>query len=86
MYGTEVLKEAQPAIMPRGMGFSDTSNCTGVKCIELQGPSDPCESQPYRGHLTTQLQDGSRLTFSYISFLFFTFPDAPYRIFLLLLP
>jgi len=44
---------------------------------------DPCESQP---HLQTQLQDHSRLTFSYISFFIFYLPDAPYRIFLLFLP
>ena len=41
-------------------------------------------------HLQTQLQDGFRLTFSwsfsYIFFSSFTFPGAPYRIFLLLLP
>ena len=34
----------------------------------------------------TELQDGSRLPFSYIFFSSFTFPDAPYRIFLLFLP
>ena len=36
--------------------------------------------------LRTRLEDGSRLTFSYISFFSFTFPGAPYRIFLLFLP
>ena len=36
-------------------------------------------------HLQTQLQDGSHFTFSYNSFSSFTFPAAPYRIFLLFL-
>ena len=37
-------------------------------------------------HLQTQLQDGSPITFSYISFSSFTFTGTPYRIFLLFLP
>ena len=45
---------------------------------------------PFLPHLQTQLQDSSRLTFSwpfyYISFSSFTFPGTPYRIFLLYLP
>ena len=36
--------------------------------------------------LITQLRNGSRLTFSYISFSLFTFPGAPYRTFLPWLP
>ena len=37
-------------------------------------------------HLQTQLQDGSRLTFFYISFSSFTFPGALDRIFFRFLP
>lgn len=37
-------------------------------------------------HLQTQLQNGYRLTFAYISFSSFTLLDAPYRIILLFLP
>ena len=44
------------------------------------------ERLPRSPHLQNQLQDGSRLTFSSISFSFLTFPRAPYRIFLLYLP
>ena len=52
--------------------------------VNLYGCFDPCQSQPHEGlpHLHTQLQDGSRLTFSYICFSYFTFPGATYQIFL----
>ena len=52
--------------------------------VQIEG-ADPSESQPHQ----TQLQVVpvlSSLYLSLISFSYFTFPGAPYRIFLLLLP
>ena len=57
---------------------SSISNWSEV--FRLYKRNSRCESQPHKIHLQTQLQDGSRLIFSYICFSSCTFPGAPYRI------
>ena len=61
-------------------------NCIFHKLKWFGNISDPCDPSQGSHHRQTQLQDGSRLTFSYTSIPSFTFPGALYRIFLLFLP
>ena len=64
--------------------------CYNIFCSSVASYFSHVATNPTRvSYLQTQLQDGSRLTFScpfsYVSFSSSTFSDAPYRIFLLFL-